>query len=173
MSPPVPCIYFLYWLLKYLQELQSLIPPQWCQIVLRKIKIEYRFNFTSSFNLFTPEPPITACAHPPPFYNLWCHQFWQSQTHYLGRGKRSFSHSMKKIQKKKHVKWTRTLKWESCSTIYTHLHLLPSCPMILKILQFSQKQFQQKKDLSKYPARKHECKNQLKEQGEEQEKGKS
>ena len=42
-----------------------------------------------------------------------------------------------------------------------------------KILQFSQKHFQQKKDLSKYPARKCECKNKLKEQGGEQEKGKS
>ena len=55
----------------------------------------------------------------------------------------------------------------------THPHLLPSCPMILKILQFSQKNFQPKKDLSKYPARKRECKNKLKEQGGEQEKGRS
>ena len=55
-------------------------------------------------------------------------------------------------------------------------HYPPASPSILslydtKILQFSQKNFQQKKDLSKYPARKRECKNQLKEQGGEQEKG--
>ena len=52
----------------------------------------------------------------------------------------------------------------------------PASPSILsydtKILQFSQKHFQQKKDLSKYPARKCECKNKLKEQGGEQETGK-
>lgn len=130
VSPPVPCIYFLYWLLKYLQELQSLIPPQWCQIVLRKIKIEYRFNFTSSFNLFTPEPPITACAHPPPFYNLWCHQFWQSQTHYLGRGKRSFSHSMKKIQKKKTCK-TCKVDQNTQMRIMFHYIYPPASPSIL------------------------------------------
>lgn len=48
----------------------------------------------------------------------------------------------------------------------------PASPSI-KISQFSQKHFQQKKDLSKYPARKRECKNKVKEQGGEKATGKS
>ena len=31
-------------------------------------------GFGLSFNPFAPELPITALAHPAPFYRLWCHQ---------------------------------------------------------------------------------------------------
>ena len=81
---------------------------------------------------------------------------------------------MKKNTKKK----TReTCKVDKNTQMRIMFYYPPASPSILsydtKILQFSQKHFQQKKDLSKYPARKCECKNKLKEQGGEQETGKS
>ena len=32
-------------------------------------------NNTPKFNPFAPEPPVTACADPGPFYPSWRHQF--------------------------------------------------------------------------------------------------
>ena len=41
-----------------------------------KLALQVRLiEFVNPFNPFTPEPPVTACVDPRPFYRLSCHQF--------------------------------------------------------------------------------------------------